>query len=73
MGTMKGYPITFNIYAESEEEAKRAQEGIIGFISRNAEQGRAVSGAKITEALRKAESNAFIRNQISNFLKNGNQ
>ena len=70
---MKGYPITFNIYAESEEEANLAQEDIIGFISRHAEQGRAVSGAKISEALRKAESNAFIRNQIINFLRNGSK
>ncbi len=66
---MKGYPITFNIYAESEEEAKKAQQDIIGFIRLHAQQGRAVSATKISSAVSRWDANPFVRNQIINFLK----
>lgn len=66
---MKGYPITFQIYADSEEEAKRAQQDIIGFISLHAQQGRAVSATKISSAIRRWDANPFVKNHIINFLK----
>ena len=66
---MKGYEIRFNIYAESEQEAKEAQDAIIAFINQHAQQGRAVTGKKITEAVKSWEKNIFIKNQIINFFK----
>lgn len=65
---MKGFQITFNIYAENEAEALKAQQDIISFIDGHARQGRAVSGAKISEALGKAAGSAFVKAQISRFL-----
>ena len=65
---MKGYKIAFEIYAESEEEARMAQQSIIGFISQHAKQGRAVTGKKIVNALGSLEKNIFIRNQVNSFL-----
>lgn len=66
---MKGYEIRFNIYAESEEEARMAQQSIINFISQHAKQGRAVTGRKIAEALSSLDKNVFIKNQVNNFLR----
>ena len=69
---LKGLPITFNIYAESEEEIKTLHTVITEFIRVNAEQGRAVTAVKVTEALRGWEKNPFVRNRIISYL-NGKQ
>ena len=66
---MKGYKIAFEIYAESEEEAVRAERAIKMFINQHAMAGRAVTGNKIAEALPKWESNALVRNKIINYFK----
>lgn len=65
---MQGYKISFNIYAESEAEAIAAQQAIVGFISDHAREGRAVSGAKITNAIKQWQSNPFVKNQIINYF-----
>ena len=66
---MKGYEIKFHIYADSEEEAKRAESAIKMFINQHAMAGRAVTGNKIAEALPKWESNPIVRNRIINYFK----
>ena len=66
---MKGYPITFNIYADSEQEAEEARMAIISFIAQHARQGRAVTGKKIAQAVGKWDKNPLVRNQIINFFK----
>ena len=66
---MEGYEIKFKIYAESEEEAQEAQSSIIRFISQHAQQGRAVTGKKISNALASWDKNIFVRNQVINYLK----
>ena len=66
---MKGYEIKFEIYAENEEEALRAERAFKMFISQQAMAGRAVTGNKIANILPKWESNAIVRNKIINFLK----
>lgn len=66
---MKGYPITFNIYAESEADAREAQQAIVGFISEHARFGRAVSAMKIKAAVSRWDANAFVKNQIIKFLE----
>ena len=61
--------ITFNIYADSEEEAERGRKAIIQFINIVGQQGAKVSGDKIAEAVAKLQSSPFIASQIINFFK----
>ncbi len=65
---MKGFPITFNIYAEDEQEIQDLHFVITEFIRLHAEQGRAVSARKVTEALRRWDHNPFIKNRIIEFF-----
>ena len=67
---MSGYEIKFCIYAENEQEAEEARNAIIGFINEHAQQGRAVSGRKITDAISRWKDNIIVRNRIINYLKN---
>ena len=66
---MKGYKIAFEIYAENEGEAMGAQQAIIDFIRQHAQQGRAVTGEKIANAIAGWDKNPFVKNQIINFFK----
>ena len=50
---MEGYPVQFNVYAESREEADAASSAIKAFITSQAERGVAVTAAKLTAAVRK--------------------
>lgn len=66
---MKGYPLTVNIYAENEAEVEEARKAIVAFINSHAQQGRAVTGKKIAEAVVRWDKNPFVKNQIINFLR----
>ena len=66
---MKGYPITFNIYAESEQEAEEARMAIVAFIGQHARQGRAVTGRKIAQAIANWDKNLIVKNHIINYFK----
>ena len=66
---MKGYPITFNIYAESEQEAEEARMAIVAFIGEHAKHGRAVTGKKVAKAVSNWDSNPIVKSQIINFFK----
>ena len=66
---LQGFPITFNIYAESAEDAEEARQALISFIAQHARQGRAVTGRKIAEAVGRWDQNLLVRNQIINFFK----
>lgn len=69
MSNLQGFPITFSIYAENEQEAQEARDAIVAFITSHAVHGRAVTGKKLTQALRGWDKNPFIKNQVINFLK----
>lgn len=62
-------PITFNIYAATDEEAERGRKAIIQFINLMGQHGAKVSGSKIADAVSRLGSNSFIANQIINFFK----
>lgn len=66
---MKVYEIKFQIYADSEEEAQRAERTIKMFINQHRLAGRAVTGQKIADILPKWESNPIVRNRIINYFK----
>ena len=66
---MKGYEIKFCVYAEDEHEAEDARTAIVGFINEHAQQGRAVTGRKIADAVNGWKDNVIVRNRIINYLK----
>lgn len=62
-------PITFNIYAETDEEAEKGRKAIIQFINIMGQHGAKVSGEKIAEAVGKLQASPFVASQIINFFK----
>lgn len=66
---MKGYPITFNIYAENEQEAEQARNAIVRFITAHAQEGRAVSAKKIEQAVTAYQNNPFVKSQVNVFFR----
>lgn len=66
---LKGFPISFNIYAENEQEAEEARMAIIAFIGLHAAQCRAVTARKVAQALSNWDKNPFVRNHIINYFK----
>ncbi len=67
---LKVLPITFNIYASSEEEAERGRKAIIQFINVMGQHGARVSGDKIAEAISKMDKAPFVTKEIIKFFKN---
>lgn len=65
---MNVYTITVPIYAENEQEAQAAQQALFDFVSRYRERNVAVTGNKVTAALKNLENNPFIRSQVDKFL-----
>ena len=66
---MKGYEIRFNIYANSEQEVEAARRAIVGFITDNANEGRAVTAKKIADAIPQWKGNSLIYQRIVNYFK----
>ena len=67
---MNVYQITIPVYAESKEEAEKAQNTLYRFVDRYRKGGIAVTGAKITSALSMLDGNPFIKTHVDNFLTN---
>lgn len=66
---LKGFPLTFNIYAENEQEVEECRMAIIAFIGYHASQCRAVTAKKLAKALSNWDKNLLIRNHIISYLK----
>ena len=66
---LKGYPITFNIYAENEQEVEMARRAIIEFIGFHASQCRAVTAKKLAQAITNWDSNPLVKNRINNYFR----
>ena len=67
---MNGYEIKFNIYADSPEEVEAARMSIVSFINQHAQNGRAVTARKLTEAVSRWDKNPFVKNRIIEFFSN---
>lgn len=65
---LKGIPITFNVYANDEQEVEVLRFVITEFIRLHAEQGRAVTAAKLTDALRNWDKNPIVRNRVIEYF-----
>lgn len=61
--------ISFNIYADSDEEAEKGCKAIKQFIDIMGQHGAKVSGNKLHEAVSHLGDNTFIMSQIINFFK----
>ena len=59
---MQGFPINFNVYANSQEEADEATKAIKQFITDCANRGVAITATKILRAVNKWGANPFVIN-----------
>lgn len=59
---MQGFEIKFNVYANDQSEADNARNTIVSFINSMAQQGYAVTGNKIVNAINKWGNNPLIKN-----------
>jgi hypothetical protein len=66
---LKGFPLTFNIYAENEQEVEGCRKAIIAFIGLHASQCRAVTAKKVAEALSNWDKNAIVKHQIIKYFE----
>ena len=64
---MRGYPVLFNVYAETQEEADRASDAIKAFITSLAEKGVAVTANRLADAVHKWGGNFMV----TSFFRNG--
>ena len=62
--------ISFNVWANSEEEAKELRQSICDFIDWFGQRGIKVSASKLNEAISKWQSNMLVKNSI---IKHFNQ
>jgi hypothetical protein len=66
---MNVYPITIKIYANDEQEAKRAQQALGQFVNDMGALGIPVTGDKIAEAVPRWNKNPIVKSQIINYFK----
>jgi len=57
---MKGFNVSFNVFADSQEEADKASMAIRQFIDNNAKQGIAITANKLVEAIGKWGNNFLV-------------
>ena len=59
---MQGFEIKFNVYANDQNEADNARNAIVSFINSMDQQGYAVTGNKIVNAINRWGNNPLIKN-----------
>ena len=68
---MQGYRVSFNIFAESAEEADAVSRALGDFVDGYAKLGIAVSASKILPLPNLLENNSFLKGRITNYLRDG--
>lgn len=66
---MKAFDIKFQIYAEDESEVAELRQSIIWFINLHKANGRAVTARKVSDAIKRWNSNLFVKNKIIEHFK----
>ena len=61
--------IEFNIWASNEAEVAELKKEICSFIDWHGQQGRKVTASKLTEAIRRWQSNPIVRQSIINHFR----
>lgn len=67
--SLKGFPITFNIYARNTQEIEDLRMVIVAFISAHAHKGRAIDAVRLAKAIANWDQNPIVKNQIINYFK----
>ena len=65
---LKGFPLTFNLYAYDEQEVEEARMAIIAFIGQHAREGRAVTARKVAQAVARWDQNPIVKSQIVKYF-----
>ena len=66
---LRGFPISFNVYARNEQEVESLRMAIVAFIGCHARQGRAVDAARLAKAIANWDQNPIVKSQIINYFK----
>lgn len=61
--------ITFKVWANNEEEAETLSRELGNFVNEQGQQGRKVTALKLTEALRKWQTNPLVKSAIINHFR----
>lgn len=61
--------ISFNVWANNEEEGARLKQTICDFIDWFGQKGIKVTASKLTEAIDKWQANTLVRNRVINHFK----
>ena len=63
------FPISFEVYAYSEQEVEELRQAVIGFIAFHARQKRPVLAGRAAKAIREWDRNPFVKNRIIEYFK----
>ena len=66
---LHGFPLTFNIYAENEQEVEECRMAIIAFIGLHASQCRAVTARKVAQAISNWDKKPFVKYEIIKYFE----
>ena len=66
---LRGFPVTFNVYARNEQEVEQLRMAVVAFIGHHARQGRAVDAARLAQAIAGWDRNPIVRNKIIEYFK----
>ena len=67
--SLRGFPITFNVYARNEQEVEELRNVIVAFIGTHARQGRAVDAARLAKAIANWDNNPIVKSRIIEYFK----
>ena len=66
---LRGFPITFQLYAHDEQEAEEARMAIVAFIEQLRQYGLPVTGKKVAQAAANWDRNPIAKMQILKHFK----
>ena len=66
---LRGFPVTFNVYARDEKEVEDLRMAVVAFIGHHAHEGRAVDAARLAKAISNWDRNPIVKSQIINYFR----
>ena len=61
---MKGFKVSFNVFAESQEEADKLSNALGQLVDNNAKQGVAITANKVLEAINRWGNNFLVNSYL---------
>jgi len=68
-GRLRGFPVTFNVYARNSQEVEDLRLAVTAFISSHAREGRAVDAARLAKAIGSWDRNPLVRSRIIEYFR----